>query len=101
MSLILSKQLICISAKFIKFKDANTGEPIEKWKYIFLTDQLDKDGKPIYTKGYDTIGIYKDDVQPLILPFDPKKAKTYIFELREWNGQMTEKLLTGKAIKQK
>jgi len=92
MPIIKSEDLILVDAKPITITDKVTGELLNKYRYLFL----DAEGK--LKKGYDNIGLYKDDVQ-VVSSWDSKKAKTYLWELSEWNGETKQKLYTGKLPK--
>lgn len=86
----VAKKLILVSAEQITIKDKETGEPIKKWKYLFMQ----KDGS--YMKPqYDEIGLYVKDVANDVQGWDESKAKTYMFNLKEYQGIVTEKLAVG------
>lgn len=88
---MIAKKLILVSAQKINFKDKETKEPVSKYKYLFLKP----DGT--YLVAYDEIGFYKDDVVDQVVGWDDSKAKHYPFELKEFEGNVKEKLFCGKV----
>lgn len=88
---MIAKKLILTSVERITFKDKETRSPVSKFKYLFLKP----DGT--YLVAYDEIGFYKDDVVDQLQGWDESKAKHYPFELKEFNGQVREKLFSGKV----
>lgn len=94
MPILKSQDLILVDAKEITIKDDKTGEPLKKWRYLFLNSENK------LVKGYDNNGYFKDDVRT-VFTYDPKIAKPYLWELSEWNGETKQKLYSGKLPKSK
>ncbi len=93
MPILKEVKLILVDAKEIEFM-GDKNEPIKKWKYTFLQE----DGT--LKVGYDSNGIYKDDVKT-VKSWDSAKAQNYFWELTEFQGITREKLFVGQLPKVK
>lgn len=89
---MIAKLLILVSHELVKFKDKQTGLPIEKHKYLFMK----ADGTYLAPQ-FDESGFYADDVVDLRAGWDESKAKHFPFDLKEFNGIVTEKLASGRS----
>lgn len=86
MALIVKKNLILVEARKIEFKDKETGQPVQKFKYVFLTpDEL-------LISGYLDTDDYLKEVQN-VEGWESEKSKIYSFALSEFKGETSLKLL--------
>lgn len=88
---MIAKKLILVNHEEISFKDKTTGAEVRKHKYIFM-----KPDGSYMPPQYDENGFYQNDVQDQVVGWDEAKSSIFPFELKEFNGVITEKLATGR-----
>lgn len=88
MPILDTKKLILVHAKEIEFK-GQQGEMVKCWKYQFVDPDLE------FIIAYGQKGTFKDEVHTLDKGWDESKAKNFVFEVREWDGQKKLKLVEG------